>query len=154
LQSFQPATTALRLDRKATRNPQLYIVPYVVNHIKPLKNRQKRSFIYCTEVQFDGEVLRKNGCLNIPGRESCSLSAPFAKVDFWAVQVRADTGTRKRQPLYYGGNLRTLKSGRLKGSSTAEVQKRTEERSGRHKIGQKADVHIDNLIFMPNLNII
>ena len=33
-QSPQPAKAAVRLDRKATRNPQLYIVPSVMPHCK------------------------------------------------------------------------------------------------------------------------
>ena len=33
----QPAKAAVRLDRNATRNPQLYIVPSVVSHFgKPI----------------------------------------------------------------------------------------------------------------------
>jgi hypothetical protein len=47
-----------------------------------------------------------------------------------------------------------VSQGRLKGSSTADGQFKPEERSGRHKNWEKADVHIDILNFMPNLNII
>jgi hypothetical protein len=33
-QSSQPATTASGFDWKATRNPQLHIVPYVIGHLR------------------------------------------------------------------------------------------------------------------------
>jgi len=39
--SAQLATAAVRLDRNATRNPQLYIVPSVTN--KPKEKRQRHE---------------------------------------------------------------------------------------------------------------
>ena len=40
----QPATTAAWLDRKATRNPQLYIVPYVNAKHRGFANKLLRQF--------------------------------------------------------------------------------------------------------------
>ena len=57
-QSSQPATTSVGFDRKATRNPQLHIVPYVTCNVK-----KKRPSIMITTC-FDGlsdDICRKTG---------------------------------------------------------------------------------------------
>jgi hypothetical protein len=58
--SAQPAIAAVRLDRNEARNPQLYIVPSVINHIKSLKNTQKsvHSFIALTLFSEETTIFR------------------------------------------------------------------------------------------------
>ena len=46
-QSSQPATTASGFDRKATRNPQLHIVPSVIAHFRTGTMKKILTFIIC-----------------------------------------------------------------------------------------------------------
>src|SRR5574344_2484784 len=51
-QSSQPATTASGFDRKATRNPQLHIVPSVIGYCKGCANRRLRLILAAFQRPF------------------------------------------------------------------------------------------------------
>ena len=51
-QSSQPATTASGFDRKATRNPQLHIVPSVIGYCKGCANKLLRQDFWTLQRTF------------------------------------------------------------------------------------------------------